>query len=130
MKAHEVLLAAADRIKVKGWNRGGYCAVSETMKASRPGDIGPTDVTGAIRLAGGGHWETANDDAIAEAKEAFRELIGGGQLGDWNDADGRTQEEVIAKLREAAAICKKKRFKPVHVFPWGPDGIGRKLTAE
>jgi hypothetical protein len=79
-------------------------------------DIGPTDLTGAIRTVDGGWWNHGSDDAKAEAKEAVRDVIGGGSLGTWNDEPGRTLEEVTGALRLAAERCKTERFPTVHVI--------------
>lgn len=122
MTAAEILEAAAKRLETVGWLQGSYCPLDQSLR-DKPENIKATDVTGALRLAGGGHWVGENDDAIAEAKEALRAQIGGGSLADWNDDKKRTKEQVIAKLMATAKICKKERFKPVHEFPWGPGGM-------
>ena len=41
-----------------------------------------------------------------KARDALRFAIGSGFIVDWNDAPERTQTEVVAKLREAAALAR------------------------
>lgn len=45
---------------------------------------------------------TAGSEAFGKAKEALRGQIGGQPIPAWNDAEARTQAEVVATLRAAA----------------------------
>jgi len=116
MNPSDILTAAAERLAKEGWMQGAYCAIDRSLCHTTPDSIGPTDLTGAIRAVNGGWWNHESDDAKAEAKEAVRDAIGGGYLGDWNDEDGRTVEEVIGILKLAAERCKTERFPIVHVI--------------
>ena len=116
MDPSEILTAAANRLADKGWLHGSYTKNEESLCHTAPQDIGATDLTGAIRLVDGGWWNHDSDDAKAAAKEAVRDAIGGSSLGDWNDEDGRTVEEVIGILRLASERCKSERFPIVHVI--------------
>lgn len=118
MTPSEILMAAAQRIEEKGWNQGGYCPVDQSMVHTNVADIRETDAVGAIRCAVGGHFNHANDEAAAIAKEALRVVIGGGSIGAWNDDESRTKESVIAALHEAAKLCETDPPKPVYAFPW------------
>lgn len=115
MSPSDILNAAANRLKEKGWIQGGYANVEQSLVHTSLSEIGPTDLVGAIRVVDGGWWNHGSDDAKAEAKEAVRDAIGGGSLGKWNDEDERTIDEVIGILRLAAERCKTERFPIVHV---------------
>lgn len=61
---------------------------------------------GAVREAAGLH--SASDVENGPLGDAIRDVLVGvddeyNLIYEWNDADGRTQDEVVAKLREAAA---------------------------
>ncbi len=89
-EVRDVLLGAADVIERGGWCQGAY---------ERSGSF---CVSGAIRKASGwkadGHLTTICVDAHGALWQALGE-----NMADWNDAPGRTQAEVVAKLREVAA---------------------------
>lgn len=84
----EVLSEAAD-ICERGWCQG---------KFVKDGCVCASE---AIRIAGDS--ELALD---TEAWPFFNRHIGADYVSEWNDAPGRTQAEVVAKLREAAALAK------------------------
>lgn len=83
MLASEILDKAADKIVECGWCRG----------VRRPRVCAVNAMAAAVK------------DGFCHASLALRQHLGlsGRSVADWNDAPGRTQEEVIAKLREAAA---------------------------
>ena len=116
MTTKQILKGAAERLKTKGWCQGSYGRMAEGVAASK--DVGravpagspcgaggnllgtpvaETDIIGALRQVGG------NDPNVEAAKKQVRRVIGGGNLADWNDAEGRTVDEVIAVLEKAAA---------------------------
>lgn len=104
----EVLDGAADLLTPEGaWMQYDYCdemfATAEEVKASTcwcaegavacmlgvPGDVG----------------ERWCDERIA----LFGDLDGKLNLADWNDDPRRTKDEVVAKLREAAALAREQQ---------------------
>jgi hypothetical protein len=91
----DVLERAANLIEPEGaWTKEDYVGPSGTCWC----------VLGAIKRAG----DFAND--LNPAAEALRAALGVGYGGipDWNDAPERTQDEVVAKLREAAALAREQ----------------------
>lgn len=98
----DVLEAAADLIEPEGrwaqdifYKRGDcYCLV------------------GALReAAGAGSAIAVERGPIADAVHAARGPDDRVMLHDWNDAPGRTQAEVVAKLREAASLSRQNEEK-------------------
>jgi len=91
MNVSEVLNKAADLIEEKGWvqeafsNRYGYCAIGAIRECIWGKDV-PSN---SPEL-----WDGAIERLVKTVREAH--------IPSWNDAEGRTKEEVIAKLREAA----------------------------
>lgn len=116
MSPSDILNAAANRLRDKGWVQGGYTSAEQSLCHTPISEIGATDLVGAIRVADGGWWNHESDDAKAEAKEAVRDAIGGGSLGHWNDEEERTIDEVIGILKLAAERCKTECFPIVHVI--------------
>lgn len=98
-----VLEKAADLIEPEGaWTQG--ASFRDKLGAMVEGD-NPNKASqclvGAVSVVCGFHY-----DAAAEVF-AFLELRLGEDAADWNDAPERTQAEVVAKLREAAAAARK-----------------------
>jgi hypothetical protein len=87
----DLLLRAADLLEEFGWRQmhvgskrqGAFCALGAINTATS--DHG---------LERGAEWQ--------EARQILERLVGG-SVAHWNDADGRTRAEVVAKLREAAS---------------------------
>ena len=104
----EVLDAAADRIERDGWHQGdffpdppNYFDVDDIARIliATPK---PCCVSGALIA------ETEHHDpsGVEPAEVLLMQYLGirwAGQLPLWNDAPGRTKEEVVAALRAAAA---------------------------
>ncbi|MBO9624132.1 MAG: hypothetical protein J7500_15600 [Sphingomonas sp.] len=88
----EVLSRAADLIEPEGkWTRGVYVGPDRNCWC----------VLGAIQRAGNfGH-----DDNRPVA--FLKDLMGVAWLHEWNDDPNRTQAEVVAKLREGAALARE-----------------------
>lgn len=82
-----VLLAAADYIEAHGWCQG---RVED--------DAGNVCAIGGIDKACNGYWIRAN------TRERFRSYLGRGLISNWNNAPGRTKEEVVHALRSAAMV--------------------------
>lgn len=104
MLTSEVLDLAADKIRERGWTQG---------LGGWPG-WGPDD---ALCLEGGIMAALGYDEETPErlyrgcpAFGAVRDYLGLGDdfLFPWNDASGRTQQEVIEVLRAAAAVERAK----------------------
>ena len=98
----DVLERAADLIEPEGkWTQGKYGSHDSCMCAK-----------GAIYHVGA--WDERADEAL-EAVYAILPSTGiiSDRLVAWNDAPERTQAEVVAKLREAAALARAKA--PTHV---------------
>jgi hypothetical protein len=96
MEIADVLERAADLIEPEGaWTQGSY-----------GGGHLPTCMGGAVNIARGRQaWETPAGDPIA----AFLAQCLGQKVAFWNDAPERTQAEVVAKLREAAAKARAEQ---------------------
>lgn len=101
MKTSELLRKAADEIRRRGWYQGGYGSdISEE-------GFGSCKVCslGAVNAASynGDPWngmlfkDTARERAILLLEESA-----GGTLPHWNDAPGRTVEEVLDVFEKAA----------------------------
>lgn len=106
----DVLTRAADLLEEFGWRQHGlfnpgsfpsdescrdatqFCAVGAIVRARRDLGLPASDWS---YTDPNGHYNLAN--------RCFGEHIEGWTLAAWNDAPGRTKEEVVAKLREAAA---------------------------
>ena len=95
-----ILLAAADLIEQTGWTQEspaadeqGYPVRSHSPAACR------FCVTEAIRRS---CPDYPNDDLDIAAMKRLERHLGTLDLPAWNDAPGRTKEEVVAALREAA----------------------------
>lgn len=89
MTAREVLLKAAEHIERYGWLQGARGKTGQ-----------PCCAVGAINAVGGCD-RSSRDDAI----ETLKRNIGLARpfaIQNWNDAPGRTKEDVIAALRGAA----------------------------
>jgi len=83
------LLRAIDYIEKHGWCQGT--------------SFGPNDTV----CIWGALYRTKTDTRLYfKASNRLRQLIGDRSIPNWNDAKGRTKEEVIAKLREAAYLGK------------------------
>ena len=86
----EILTDAADLIERDGWRQGrgsqGQCATSAIWEANRTEGIP----------------KTAQAHAETEALSALRDVINRHAIPKWNDGPGRTKEEVVSALREAA----------------------------
>lgn len=104
----EAFLAAADKIEECGWIRwrfgdceGGFCAagalheVTDFGPAVRRGDPASERALYEVYLA-------ATQYAAARVRARFP-VSGWAALSHYNDAEGRTKEEVVAFLRECAA---------------------------
>jgi len=117
MTAKQVLVGAAKRIETKGWIQGGYARTAAAIPGEQGGRAVPagspcgaggnllgtpvaeTDVIGAMRQVGG------RIDEVDAAKAALRKHLRVDNLADWNDAEGRTKEQVIAALNAAAKLA-------------------------
>jgi hypothetical protein len=109
----EVLSVAANVIDDRGWHRGDY--VDYDMAVELGIDNAPVCAVGAIRVAVGG--DPADHQVTHPAITAFANWVivdrdpaeGAGEddpiqvITDWNDASGRTADEVIEALRAAAS---------------------------
>lgn len=108
MLTSEVLDLAADLIEQRGWAKGtGWNETGEREGA-------PLCLEGGIQAAMGLHTQPYADDPseqwLADMKacpayQAVKDYLNHpGTLYVWNDALGRTKDEVIAVLRGAAAV--------------------------
>lgn len=92
MTGKEVLLKTIALIEEKGWCQGSY---------QKDGKV---CAKGGIRIAC--NWPLCDDSSYDDAVAAVAKLIVG-EVGNsiisWNDTPGRTKNEVLAVLRQAAA---------------------------
>jgi hypothetical protein len=109
VKTSEILDKAADVIATRGWWRGGY------KEPRRDPRTCPVCVLGAINVATGSSPDAESSfkvpcvaSAAANALAEYLYLNPGDDLIDvlgneWNDCDVESAEEVVRKLRAAAA---------------------------
>lgn len=106
----EVLNAAADLLERPGaWTQGDYArddmglGIGDYTEEEREkGGFEPVCfcTIGAINHARGRDPDTA---LWGDLRRPIWDVLGETNIADWNDAPGRTQAEVVAALREAAA---------------------------
>ena len=97
----DVLSKAADLIEPEGaWTRHAMARAADgSQRGARASDAVCFCVGGAIiRAANGAAY-------AADAVGVFRKTLPEGNVVDFNDYRDRTQAEVVAKLREAAAMA-------------------------
>lgn len=93
----DVLLRAADLLSEFGWQQGGlgskltgqFCLVGAVVEAAR--DLG-APYTPSVH----------DDEGIYDYANRFLRSFEKEYPEDWNDAEGRTKAEVVARLRAAA----------------------------
>ena len=101
MTAAEVLEAAADYIDEHGWCREEYVASD--------GSVCAFEAIERARLT----EPLAGVELVVEA--AMKSATGCATVEEWNDAPGRTKDEVVRKLREVAASLAGPMAPPVPV---------------
>ncbi|MCP2339230.1 DUF6197 family protein [Actinomadura rupiterrae] len=103
MKTSTILDRAADHLSKYGWIKG--FLYSPGM--SEPLDRRPCCLIGALNCAETGTPKRFGSDAPLEALARHLDLDGDdavdSRLLNWNDSDARTEEDVLAALRETAA---------------------------
>ena len=103
----EVLERAADILNSKGaWAQGRY-AVADTGKGCASLDERAVRWC-AIGAMGKASGEGVGGEFSTQAREFANMVAFGGSIANFNDAPERTQEEVVAKLREAAALAREQ----------------------
>lgn len=103
----DVLDKAADHIDTVGWWQGSL--YNDTYK---PVTARPVCAMGAINMA---LYGTPQFPPLArrenyetyQVADLLKPRIGNSELSDWNDAEGRTQAEVTALMRETAAELRR-----------------------
>lgn len=99
----QVLEEAADLLAKPGaWTQGAL---------SRDADGKNVPLNDGICFCMGGAISKSADGAKTaqrKAMQAVRDVVGAGWVAGWNDDPKRTQAEVVAKLREAAALAKEQ----------------------
>jgi hypothetical protein len=98
--AREVLLAAADRLEKPGaWIQGAFARDASGFIASYNSPMAVSwCAIGALKLGCG-------SVSFVEVAVLLTRVIRGRQIRKWNDAECRTQAEVVAALRKAAEIA-------------------------
>lgn len=103
MEIKKTLLCAVDLLEQKGWTQGAFAQDVEGCIVS---PMDPRAVCfctlGAISKCGDDNYRAA---AVTVSKWLRQNYAGVNGIVDWNDARGRTKEEVVAALRAAAASC-------------------------
>ena len=89
IKPGGVLTRAADLIERDGWCQGGSIVGKKRCAAAAIGDVLAT-------------YRTSTLACRREIVGALLHATGLWSIPDWNDEPGRTKEEVVAALREAA----------------------------
>ena len=107
----DILEKAAELIEPEGaWLQEAYAANARGIRATDDGHAWPAEpncfcVLGAI------HWAAKDDTPGGHVEEAYLralEFPNGYNVVEWNDTPSRTQVEVVAKLREAAAKAREQ----------------------
>lgn len=122
----EVLDRAADLIGARGWAQGADAAYLAELDNDEPVCVGL-----AIQFAAGlsrfaSRWAQPEEYARSKAATDFlRGRLDAVGVADWNDVEGRTKDEVVTALREAAAAA---RAEADEAFAWqhrecGPDCV-------
>lgn len=97
----EVLDRAADLLESEGrWTQG---ALARTKMGHC---IGPEEANSACWCALGAIMHVGKGLNLQPVIIAMRTITGGSAIGDWNDAPGRTQDEVVQALRSASQQAK------------------------
>ena len=100
MSPQEILLAAADVIQQRGLYKGGwYFDPSRYQSEARVCTIGAISVAKEGLPQADVRYRRKRDPII---KRIMRVLGPNTSILDWNDEDGRTQDEVIQMLHDAA----------------------------
>jgi len=100
----DILEEAARLIEPQGaWVKGYYALNSRGIEADTAEEAVCYCALGAISVAAGGN---PPDEMGSRAQELLHTVISG-PIDKWNDAPERTQEEVVAKLHEAAAKARE-----------------------
>lgn len=102
----DVLEAAADLLSKPGaWTQGAYARGKGNRPVNSADEAARFCVLGAMNIAAGAPKVNLDRN---EAHIAFANATGIPDylIATWNDTPGRTQDEVVAKLREAAALAR------------------------
>ena len=91
MKPSEICLKAKDVLRERGWTQG-------RMR----NDDGAFCVWGALVVADAGRVTLDYSMSAAWARSALAAAVGDPSVGLWNDVPGRTLDEVLAALDQAA----------------------------
>jgi hypothetical protein len=104
---------AANIIRTNGWHQGGLYDLDVNVRRVAAGEpelppsACPVCLIGAINVeATGETWDP--EDVAYDVRLWVRELIGGAP-GVWNDAPGRTVDEVLDLLERAAVAAESAR---------------------
>lgn len=106
----EVLERAADLIEPEGaWTRGAYAAdeCNDSIDTLHP-DAKCFCAMGAVYRAAGASslYKTGPLDVVNDVRKHLITVVGT-TMASFNDAPGRTQAEVVAALRSAAAVARE-----------------------
>lgn len=110
MRTSTVLDFAADVIERRGWAGKKEAEEHDDPNSYDPWGLegGPVCIEGAIiAVLGRGEFQTTYSVTKCDAYKAvhqYLDLFPGSRLFNWNDRPERTQEEVVAALRGAAAV--------------------------
>lgn len=109
----DILRDAKTLLETKGWTQHHYARNAEGAGASLAADAVCFCALGAISVASGGN---PDDDYGSAAAYALARTCGGGStwtVPEFNDAEGRTVAEVLAKFDEAIAAEEAKLVSEV-----------------
>lgn len=108
MKTSELLRKAADEIRRRGWHQGTYAAEGGTLESCAVCSLGAISAAalGSPVAFADDRSTPATDRAILRLAQA---VAGPRAYGlhtvDWNDAEGRTVEEVLDAFERAAVAA-------------------------
>jgi len=99
MNTVEILKGAKALLETKGWTQGAYARGKSGRVVKQPRNAVCFCGIGAISVAAGGNTD---DDLGYDAYKALERIVGSG-FPHYNDAPGRTKEEVLAVFDKAIA---------------------------
>lgn len=105
--AKDVLIEAINLLETKGWTQHEFARDANGVDVGSLSKSAACFCTiGAINAAQHSLTRKVNPSLREDAKRAVRDVIQGG-IAMWNDTKGRTKDEVIEVLKQAAEIVEE-----------------------
>jgi hypothetical protein len=105
MRASELLRKGAEEIERRGWTRDWFGDDPDKPDTCRVCAIGGLRAA----MTGDPFTSKVGDPLFGEAREFLLRAIGNGRsVVNWNDANGRTQADVLGLFSQAAALAERE----------------------